>query len=62
MNRDFLEVISSTPQDRRDLFLSAAKRLGTTEQNGINDLLVVFSTAPRKPTATACFPPHASPD
>jgi len=33
MNDNFLEIISATSGERRDCFLSAAARLGTTEQN-----------------------------
>lgn len=33
MNHNFLEIISVTSGERRDLFLAAATRLGTTEQN-----------------------------
>jgi hypothetical protein len=43
MNRDFLEIISATPQERRDLFLGAAGRLGTTEQNVEKDFWVCWT-------------------
>ena len=33
MNDNFLEIISAKSGERRDLFLAAATRLGTTEQN-----------------------------
>ena len=33
MNHAFLQVIGAADQERRDLFLTAATRLGTTAQN-----------------------------
>lgn len=41
MNPNFLEVISATSAERRDLFLAAATRLGTTEQNIEKDFWVL---------------------
>ncbi len=40
MNHNFLEIISVTSGERRDLFLAAATRLGTTEQNVEQDFWV----------------------
>ncbi len=40
MNDNFLEIISATSGERRDLFLTAAARLGTTEQNIEKDFWV----------------------
>ena len=42
MNDNFLEIISATAQERRDLFLAAATRLGTTEQNVEKDFWVCW--------------------
>jgi predicted nucleotidyltransferase component of viral defense system len=42
MNKDFLQVISATPAERRDLFLATATRLGTTEQNVEKDFWVCW--------------------
>lgn len=42
MNRNFLDVISATSGERRDLFLTAATRLGTTEQNVEKDFWVCW--------------------
>jgi hypothetical protein len=42
MNRYFLEIISATSGERRDLFLAAATRLGTTEQNVEKDFWVCW--------------------
>lgn len=42
MNRDFIEVIAATPPERRDLFLGAARRLGT-EQNVEKDFWVCWT-------------------
>jgi hypothetical protein len=33
MNPLFNEVLSSSPDDRRDLFVTSARRLGTNERN-----------------------------
>lgn len=43
MNRDFIEVMAATTRDRRDLFLGAARRLGTTEQNIEKDFWVCWT-------------------
>jgi len=40
MNDNFLEIISATSGERRDLFLTAAARPGTTEQNIEKDFWV----------------------
>lgn len=40
MNDNFLEIISAKSGERRDLFLAAATRLGTTEQNVEKDFWV----------------------
>ncbi len=40
MNPGFSEFLGTTPQDRRDVFLRAAARLGTPEQNGEKDFWV----------------------
>jgi hypothetical protein len=40
MNSGFAEFLRATPQDRRDVFLSAAARLGTPEQNVEKDFWV----------------------
>lgn len=42
MNQNFLEIISATSGERRDLFLAAATRLGTTEQNVEKDFWVCW--------------------
>jgi hypothetical protein len=42
MNDNFLEIISATSGERRDLFLAAATRLGTTEQNVEKDFWVCW--------------------
>jgi len=42
MNDNFLEIISATSGERRDLFLTAAARLGTTEQNIEKDFWVCW--------------------
>jgi len=42
MNDNFLEIISATAGERRDLFLAAATRLGTTEQNVEKDFWVCW--------------------
>jgi hypothetical protein len=49
-NSGFLEFLEATPQDRRDVFLGAAARLGTPEQNvekisGSPGRWMFFSTA-----------------
>lgn len=43
MNRDFIEVIAASSQDRRDIFLGAARRLGTTEQSVEKDFWVCWT-------------------
>jgi hypothetical protein len=43
MNRDFIQVVAATLQERRDLFLGAARRLGTTEQNVEKDFWVCWT-------------------
>ncbi len=43
MNPAFREIISAAAGDRRDLFLAAARRLGTTEQNVEKDFWVCWT-------------------
>ena len=43
MNRAFLQVIGAADQERRDLFLTAATRLGTTAQNVEKDFWVCWT-------------------
>ena len=43
MNPGFAEFLKATPQDRRDVFLSAAARLGTPEQNVEKDFWVSWT-------------------
>lgn len=43
MNPGFSEFLKATPQDRRDVFLSAAARLGTPEQNVEKDFWVTWT-------------------
>lgn len=43
MNRAFLQIIGATDQERRDLFLTAAMRLGTTAQNVEKDFWVCWT-------------------
>src|ERR1700689_5279798 len=43
MNPGFAEFLRATPQDRRDVFLSAAARLGTPEQNVEKDFWVTWT-------------------
>ena len=43
MNRGFSEFLKATPQDRRDVFLSAAARLGTPEQYVEKDFWVTWT-------------------
>lgn len=43
MNPGFSEFLDATPQDRRDVFLSAAARLGTPEQNVEKDFWVTWT-------------------
>ena len=43
MNRAFLQVIGASDQERRDLFLTAATRLGTTAQNVEKDFWVCWT-------------------
>jgi hypothetical protein len=43
MNPGFSEFLAATPQDRRDVFLSAAARLGTPEQNVEKDVCVTWT-------------------
>lgn len=42
MNRNFLSIISATPEDRRGLFLTTSNRLGTPLQNVEKDFWVCF--------------------
>jgi hypothetical protein len=42
MNADFFHVIAASPDDRRDLFLTSAKRLGTPLQNIEKDFWVTW--------------------
>ena len=43
MNEDYRRVISATKEDRRDLFASGARRIGTTEQNVEKDFWVCWT-------------------
>jgi hypothetical protein len=43
MNDNFLEIISAKSGECRDLFLAAATRLGTTEQNVEKDFWVCWA-------------------
>ena len=43
MNRAFIDIIAAAPGERRDLFLGAARRLGTTEQNIEKDFWVCWT-------------------
>jgi len=43
MNTDFLEFLAARPDDRRDAFLGAARRLGTPEQNIEKDFWVTWT-------------------
>jgi hypothetical protein len=43
MNRAYLQVIAASDNDRRDLFIAAARRLGTTEQNVEKDFWVCWT-------------------
>src|SRR5258708_32068634 len=43
MNTAFLQVIGATDNERRDLFLAAATRLGTTAQNIEKDFWVCWT-------------------
>ncbi len=43
MNSGLSEFLKATPQDRRDVFLSAAARLGTPEQNVEKDFWVTWT-------------------
>lgn len=43
MNPDFRHVLAAPKDDRRDVFLSAARRLGTTEQNVEKDFWVCWT-------------------
>jgi hypothetical protein len=43
MNRGFSEFLKAKPQDRRDVFLGAAARLGTPEQNVEKDFWVTWT-------------------
>jgi len=43
MNAGFSEFLKATPQDRRDVFLRAAARLGTPEQNVEKDFWVTWT-------------------
>ena len=43
MNPGFSEFLEATPQDRRDVFLSAAARLGTPAQNVEKDFCVTWT-------------------
>jgi hypothetical protein len=42
MNDNFLEIISASAGDRRDLWLTTATRLGTTEQNVEKDFWICW--------------------
>jgi hypothetical protein len=43
MNQGFAEFLRARPQDRRDVFLGAARRLGTPEQNVEKDFWVTWT-------------------
>lgn len=43
MNPGFAEFLSAKPEDRRDVFLGAARRLGTPEQNVEKDFWVTWT-------------------
>ena len=43
MNPDFLKFLAAKPEDRRDAFLGAARRLGTPEQNIEKDFWVTWT-------------------
>lgn len=43
MNPGFSDFLSATPRDRRDVFLGAATRLGTPEQNIEKDFWVAWT-------------------
>src|SRR5438105_8960752 len=43
MNSGFSEFLRAAPRDRRDVFLSAATRLGTPEQNVEKDFWVAWT-------------------
>ena len=43
MNPGFSEFLEATPQDRRDVFLGAAVRLGTPAQNVEKDFCVTWT-------------------
>jgi len=42
LNSEFLKIIAATPEDRRDLFLATANRIGTPIQNVEKDFWVVW--------------------
>jgi hypothetical protein len=43
MNPLFNQVLSSSPEDRRDLFITSARRLGTNERNLEKDFWVCWT-------------------
>lgn len=43
MNDAFRRIITAAEQDRRDLFASVARRIGTTEQNVEKDFWVCWT-------------------
>ena len=43
MNPGFSEFLKASPEDRRDVFLGAARRLGTPEQNVEKDFWVTWT-------------------
>lgn len=43
MNRGFLEILKASVEERRDLFLGAAHRLGTPEQNIEKDFWICWT-------------------
>ena len=43
MNPGFSEFLSASPEDRRDVFLGTARRLGTPEQNVEKDFWVTWT-------------------
>jgi len=42
MNPGFLEFLKAAPEDRRDVFLGAARRMGTPAQNIEKDFWRIF--------------------
>lgn len=55
MNPGFAEFLRASPEDRRDVFLGTARRLGTPEQNVEKDFWVTW-TLDALFNLTACPP------